>query len=63
MGNIRQTYIKRVAFELLEKHPDAFGEDFQENKEAVGDLTEDASKSMRNRVAGYITRYKQRPPL
>jgi len=58
MGNIRQTYIKRVAFELLQKHPDAFTEDFDHNKEAVSQLAVVQSKVLRNRVAGYVTRQK-----
>lgn len=60
MGNIRQTYIKRVAIELVKKHPDAFTESFDANKKQVNALTDIGSKSMRNRVAGYVTRYRKR---
>lgn len=62
MGNIRQTYIKRVAFELLRKHEDLFTEDFETNKQLVQELT-DANKQLRNRIAGYISRLKQQPNL
>jgi small subunit ribosomal protein S17e len=56
MGNIRPTYIKRVALELLERFPDTFTNDFEENKKKVAEMTDMTSITMRNRVAGYITR-------
>lgn len=58
MGNIRQTYIKRVALELLRKHESLFTQDFQTNKELVQALTDIDSKELRNRIAGYTTRLK-----
>ncbi|HVL87795.1 MAG TPA: 30S ribosomal protein S17e [Candidatus Thermoplasmatota archaeon] len=60
MGNIRPTYIKRIAAELLQKFPEHFGNDFEANKKQVSELTDLESKSMRNRVAGYVTRKKTR---
>ena len=59
MGNIRPTYIKRVALELLRQYPDAFTTDFGENKKKVAELTDVGTTEMRNRIAGYVTRYKQ----
>lgn len=58
MGNIRPTYIKRVGEELLLRFPDQFSTNFEENKKKVNELTDlgGTSKSMRNRVAGYVTR-------
>ena len=57
MGNIRPTYIKRIARELINKYPDKFvADDFQHNKEKVSELTDVQSKMLRNRVAGYVTR-------
>jgi len=57
MGNIRSTYIKRIARELVNMYPDRFvASDFQHNKEKVLELADFDSKVMRNRVAGYITR-------
>ncbi len=57
MGNIRPTYIKRIAKELVNMYPDKFvARDFQHNKEKVTELADFDSKVMRNRVAGYITR-------
>ncbi|MBE6525363.1 MAG: 30S ribosomal protein S17e [Candidatus Methanomethylophilaceae archaeon] len=57
MGRIRPTYIKRVSIELVNKYPDAFSRDFESNKAMVNNLTDVASVTMRNRIAGYITRY------
>jgi len=57
MGNIRSTYIKRIAKELLNMYPDKFfASDFQHNKKKVGELADFDSNILRNRVAGYITR-------
>lgn len=63
MGRIRPTYIKRVAIELLNKYPQAFNRDFENNKEMVNNLTDVYSIKMRNRIAGYITRYLSRPEV
>lgn len=57
MGRIRPTYIKRVAIDLVSKYPKAFSNDFENNKTMVGNLTDVSSVTMRNRIAGYITRY------
>lgn len=56
MGNIRPTYIKRVARELLSEHSEMFNEDFEHNKQMVGELTNTRGKVLRNRIAGYVTR-------
>lgn len=58
MGNIRPTYIKRVAIELVERFPEKFTEDFDHNKKMVSELADFQGKSLRNRVAGYVTRYR-----
>ncbi len=60
MGNIRPTYIKRVAIELAKQYPNEFTEDFEHNKKKVSELSDVGSILMRNRIAGYITRYRQR---
>jgi small subunit ribosomal protein S17e len=57
LGNIRQTHIKNVAIDLVKKYPDQFSGDFQNNKEKVDQLVIVSSKLLRNRIAGYITRY------
>jgi small subunit ribosomal protein S17e len=57
LGNIRQTFIKTLARDLLEKYPDQFITDnFQHNKIKVQELTTVKSNLLRNRIAGYITR-------
>lgn len=60
MGNIRPTYIKRVAIELVKTYPNEFTGDFEHNKKKVSELSDVGSILMRNRIAGYITRYRQR---
>jgi small subunit ribosomal protein S17e len=60
MGNIRPTYIKRVAVELVSRFPEQFTDDYQHNKEMVSKLTDVRSISMRNKIAGYVTRYRDR---
>ncbi|HIH00389.1 MAG TPA: 30S ribosomal protein S17e [Thermoplasmata archaeon] len=57
MGNIRQTHIKSVAIDLVKKFPDKFTGDFQSNKENPDLLIIVSSNLLRNRIAGYITRY------
>ena len=57
LGNIRQTFIKKIAIELSTRYPDQFKyDDFQHNKLKVAELTDVSSILLRNRIAGYITR-------
>ena len=63
MGRIRPTYIKRVSIELINKYPQAFSKDFNNNKEMVGNLTDVKTIPMRNRIAGYITRCLSHPEV
>lgn len=60
LGNIRSTYIKRIAILLVERHPNEFTDDYDHNKKKVSELTDVRSIMMRNRIAGYVTRYRQR---
>jgi small subunit ribosomal protein S17e len=59
VGNIRPTYIKRVAIELVERYPTLFTGDYEHNKALVTRMTDVRSPTLRNRIAGYITRYAQ----
>ncbi len=59
MGNIRPTYIKRVAIQLVERFPNEFTADYEHNKGKVTELTDVRSITMRNRIAGYVTRYRK----
>lgn len=45
-----------IADTLLDRHGDAFGTDFEVNKQQVAALTSVESRHLRNRIAGYITR-------
>jgi len=63
MGKVRPLYVKRTARRLLALYPDRFTADFEHNKAEVGKLV-NTSKSIRNRIAGYITTLvKQRQRL
>ena len=55
MGRIKQIYLKRVAEKLLKTYPDRFSTEFQVNKKMVASHTDITSKSIRNKIAGYIT--------
>ncbi|WP_246982790.1 30S ribosomal protein S17e [Halorientalis marina] len=55
---IKPAYVKKTGKILLERYPDAFGHDFEHNKDVVTELTDIESKGVRNRIAGYITRKK-----
>ena len=50
---------RRLSEELLERHPEAFGTDFEQNKKALEELALIPSKQLRNRIAGYIAKSKQ----
>ncbi len=60
MGTVKPAYIKVIALELMKKYPDVFTEDFDENKKLVAEYAKINSKTIRNRVAGYITRKVRR---
>jgi len=62
MGRIRHTYIKRVAIELLRRYPEHFTNDFEHNKLKVAELTDVRYNGMRNRIAGYVVRYRRAHP-
>lgn len=62
MGNIRHSNIKTITFKLLNTYGDAFTEDFDQNKLLVSKYTTIESKTIRNKVAGYVTRKVRRAP-
>ena len=49
--------IKRLSFEVLDVHKSKFGEDFVENKKALNQVSIIRSKGLKNKIAGYITRF------
>jgi len=54
-GMVRPGLVKRIARELVERFPEKFTTDFENNKKLVESLTNISSKKLRNKVAGYIT--------
>ena len=55
MGKVRPERVKRIARELVSKHPDKFTTNFENNKKLVETLIETSSTKLRNRITGYIT--------
>jgi small subunit ribosomal protein S17e len=53
---IKPDYVKKTGNLLLERYPEAFAHDFEQNKESVKELTTIESKGVRNRIAGFVTR-------
>jgi len=49
--------IKRLSFEVLDEHKSKFSEDFVENKKALNQISIIRSKGLKNKIAGYITRF------
>ena len=43
----------------MQRHPEVFGSDFEQNKKALEELALIPSKQLRNRIAGYIAKAKQ----
>jgi small subunit ribosomal protein S17e len=56
LGKVKTEQIKRVGKELLERFPDKFTSNFDENKKLVETLTQGTTTRVRNQIAGYITR-------
>ena len=56
MGKVRTEQVKRIAQELIKRHPNKFSTDFESNKKLIESLTRISSRKLRNRVAGYVTR-------
>jgi len=48
--------IKRISYEVLEEHKSQFGVDFADNKKALDQISIIRSKSLKNKISGYITR-------
>ena len=56
MGNIRTSFVKRLAKEMIETYPGRFTADFDENKKLVEEFSTVSTNHLRNKIAGYITR-------
>ena len=49
--------IKRLSFEVMNDHKSKFGQDYVENKKALNQISIIRSKGLKNKIAGYITRF------
>lgn len=58
MGRIRTREVKTLSKNLVEKFPEKFDKDFENNKNVLKELNV-KSKWMRNRIAGYIVNLKK----
>ena len=56
LGKVRPEQVKKIARELLERFPDKFNTNFENNKKLVESFIKIPSIRLRNRIAGYITR-------
>jgi ribosomal protein S17E len=56
MGKIKSKQVKRAAHELMQAGVE-FSENFEINKKILG--REMPSKKMRNKIAGYLSRFKK----
>ncbi len=60
MGRIKTTYLKRKTKQLFKLHGDKFSADFIQNKTLTNAYASIGSKKLRNIIAGYMTRLKQK---
>jgi len=56
LGKVRPEHVKKIARELLERYPDRFTTNFEENKKTLKLVANIYSARLRNRIAGYVTR-------
>ncbi len=56
MGRIKTTQVKRIALRLVDEQRELFKEEFEDNKQLVGQFVDIPSKKLRNVIAGYVTR-------
>jgi small subunit ribosomal protein S17e len=49
--------VKKLSTELLNRYPDKFNIDFQQNKKIIDEIAKVKSKELRNQIAGYIASY------
>lgn len=52
--------VKKLSTELLNRYPDKFNIDFQQNKKTIDEIAKVRSKELRNQIAGYIASYINR---
>ena len=52
--------VKKFSTELLNRYPDKFNVDFQQNKKTIDELATVSSKELRNQIAGFIASFINR---
>ena len=52
--------VRKLSMEILEKYDDSFGENFEDNKRALMEISVITSKELKNEIAGFITKIKKR---
>jgi small subunit ribosomal protein S17e len=55
LGKVKTEQIKRLAKELIERFPDKFSSNFEDNKRMVDALTRGTTAKVRNQIAGYVS--------
>ena len=58
MGNIRTSFVKRLAKELIETHKGVFTTDFEENKKLVQEYSTVSTKHLRNKFYKFFLAFK-----
>ena len=58
VGKVRIAAVKKVSRELIQKYPDKFTTNYEQNKVALASLVDARTKRLRNRIVGYVTRLK-----
>ena len=46
-----------LSMKVLQDHKEKFGVDFAKNKQALNDICKISSKTLKNKLAGYITKF------
>lgn len=52
--------VRKHSTDLLNRYPDKFNVDFQQNKKTIDEIAKVRSKELRNQIAGYIASYINR---
>tara|TARA_Y100000310_G_scaffold340281_1_gene435475 strand:- start:672 stop:941 length:270 start_codon:yes stop_codon:yes gene_type:complete len=60
MGRIKTTPVKRATQKIYAAHKDRLKKDFDENKKVVDEISNNLSRPIRNKIAGYATRLMNR---
>ncbi|MCS7140069.1 MAG: 30S ribosomal protein S17e [Candidatus Nezhaarchaeota archaeon] len=60
MGKVRQSVIKRVAYQIFQQYADRVSLDYAQNKKLILEVSTIRAKHFLNRVAGYLTRLANR---